>query len=722
MQLMSDAVTVLGSRHGLFVDPCARRAWAIRGEQHPGREIQFLAGVRMDGRIIMLPLSGQGERFEFCDQDMTPTSLKLTGIDGESRLKLELTVRTPLRPRDAAFSTTPVLDMELRLTRLPSAFRWCQPRKEPLTGEAFLKISCDDFVPVEAAGDELRWTWEAVCLANRSEAQSAKPPARQDDCLLALRGEVRDGEVVIPFDTAGGLDGCVIRAAWCTFSEPMMDVQGEPAPFKYTERFAGLDDVLAWARANPAAIADNTAKVDGVFAESNCSAAVNHLLAQTLHAWLADSWWTLDRGADFFTVWEGSCYYHSTVDVEYTQAPLYLAVWPELLGIQLDAWPRFVTDGSGVLGEAGRDLVIFMHDVGQMTTANGTMYNHPMPVEENTNYVLMSYAYWRRSGDFSRARRHAEVIEKALRFVAACDTTGNGVPDVGMANTIDDASPAVQFGREQVYLAVKAMAALDVGADLLDKAGRKEHCEAFRRQSQKIAGVLHEKGWAGDHFVTLLDGSSHGVVDPWTGKAFEGDRIPGWDAAHIYTANGLALLDMVGRGVGIDEMRLREDLHVATRRCMEKFGCRHSDYVPQETGSAGEGGTGHPPRVGWIAMNMMRDIAAFYRGVDLRYLAGGYWDFQTLTNTQGPWLFFETFGGNNLMQYPRGVAIFGYFDALGGVRLDRVTGEVCVAPMSDQLRLPVLPLADWNAGRAPRIEDGRLVDEHGLLGELKTTA
>jgi hypothetical protein len=56
------------------------------------------------------------------------------------------------------------------------------------------------------------------------------------------------------------------------------------------------------------------------------------------------------------------------------------------------------------------------------------------------------------------------------------------------------------------------------------------------------------------------------LKNPWTGETESWDEIPGWDAPHIYTANGLVPLDMVGFGVGLDEHRLREDLVTATHR------------------------------------------------------------------------------------------------------------------------------------------------------------
>jgi uncharacterized protein (DUF608 family) len=93
-----------------------------------------------------------------------------------------------------------------------------------------------------------------------------------------------------------------------------------------------------------------------------------------------------------------------------------------------------------------------------------------MEVEEVANYVILAYAYWRRTGDRSIHLRHGETIRRFLDFLVACDTSGNGVPDLGCTNTIDDASPAIQYGRQNVYLAVKTLAALACGADLLSDA------------------------------------------------------------------------------------------------------------------------------------------------------------------------------------------------------------------------------------------------------------
>jgi hypothetical protein len=126
----------------------------------------------------------------------------------------------------------------------------------------------------------------------------------------------------------------------------------------------------------------------------------------------------------------------------------------------------------------------------------------------------------------------------------------------------------------------------------------------------------------------------------------------------------------------------------------------HTDY--QNTRLAGNdrmaGLAGVALDPGWISMNMVRDMAAFYRGVDLRWLADRYWDWQVTTNTQEPKLFFETFGGNNLCFYPRGVAIWGFFDALAGRVVDRAAGrEKATLPFA-QILVPLLDTADWTRG------------------------
>ena len=61
-------------------------------------------------------------------------------------------------------------------------------------------------------------------------------------------------------------------------------------------------------------------------------------------------------------------------------------------------------------------------------------------------------------------------------------------------------------------------------------------------------------------------------------------------------------------------------------------------------------------------MNMLRDIAAKHFGIDLRRNFEKYWEWQTTSNAEELHMFFETFSGNNLHFYPRGIALFGWLE------------------------------------------------------------
>jgi hypothetical protein len=704
MQLMCDAISVLGSRHGLLWDPVHRRCGIIRFDAyHELPELQLRAGVVVEGKEYLLPLCAEGGQFRFHDQRLSPCTMTMMGIDPASMVKLKLRVVTPFRPRDAAFSTTPVLALRLGAEKLPGVFRWERKTVDPKEVEIFVEFGGPAVAVEQSSPDciDLRFASKRTEMGRWTgqEWEAATEEVPQCDRVVALTGQLTGTRFSrrVSFEATGDN---ALDLAWCVHSGPTLEIMGKRHPFKYASAFASLDAVAEWARRNPTAILDNAAAVEGIIAANNASKSVNNLLAQTLHSWLINTWWVERDGRDWFSVWEGDCYYHSTVDVEYTQAPFYLAVWPELLRMELDAWPEYSKDGSLTLGAKGKGTLFLSHDMGSMESAHGQGYPHEMEVEENANYVILSYAYYRRSGDDSTIRAHGETLEKYLEFLIAADSTGNGVPDQGVANTIDDASPAVQFGREQVYLAVKTLAAFATGAEMMHLLDRPERAAQYRAAADRVRKAIEERGWLGDHYATLLE--KRGTLkNPWSGEVIACEEIPGWDAAHIYTCNGIALLDMVGFSVGLKEERLKGDLVEATRRCLREYGCVHSDFSPGRASLQEAAGlAGAAPNPGWIAMNMLRDLAAFYRGIDLRYLTDRYWEWQVTTNTQQPHLFFETFGGNNLCFYPRGVAIWGFFDALAGLMIDRIAGMDEATRPLPQVRVPRLLDADWVRGKS----------------------
>ena len=59
-------------------------------------------------------------------------------------------------------------------------------------------------------------------------------------------------------------------------------------------------------------------------------------------------------------------------------------------------------------------------------------------------------------------------------------------------------------------------------------------------------------------------------------------------------------------------------------------------------------------------------------------------------------MFFETFAGNNLCFYPRGIAIWGIFDALSGRVIDKTKGLDTASTFFPQVRVPEVFSVDWN--------------------------
>jgi len=517
----------------------------------------------------------------------------------------------------------------------------------------------------------------------------------QHDCVVPLTGDIQNSGFSATVDQlAPGEEQRVLRLAWCTFDDPVMVVQHEVSAFRYQRHVSNLDEVCAWARANADRIEQAAAEFAAIVSNHSLGESVNRMLAYTFHSWLINTWWVdSPTYGEWYACWEGSCYFHSTVDVEYNQMPLYFAIWPELARMLLNQWPRFAQAGEASLGERGKGTLFLSHDIGAGVVSNGQVYPHPMEVEENANYLLAALAYWRRTGDDSPLRANHKTITQLLDFLVAADTNNNGVPDEGVSNTIDDACPAVQFAREQVYLGVKTHAALLAGAAILTHLG--DSPAPYLAQAERLLATINAEGWRDDHFLVCLPSAVQGAFNAWTGKPVTDAEMANWDSPHIYTSNGLVLLDMIGFAHPLDGEKVRDDLLTAREATLTRYGCRH---LARDDNAV------------WMAMNIWRDFAAAYRGHDFLNDMERYWDWQTTVNSNEVMLFYETAFGNQLCFYPRGVAVWGVFDAVSGLRYDKVLGSKTFAPLRANMHVPLLTLADWSTVSVPLlvVKDGQI--------------
>lgn len=712
--LYETILSKLGSRLSLNFRPQEQAVYySPLGRYYDGK-MDLAVGVTVDGETRCLPFTTKHEHFAEVEQHLTMTSVLYRATWREKGLRLEAEFISPFYPQDEMLSTAPVF--YVRLSVVPFG----QTPDSRRSGAVEVIFHQDwDF---RAAGvisrgeiaeeDSLHREMEIDLARTEIGTQSFFMPALEpmemslacDDLLAAEAPAVTANVEGFTFTLE-----CGQEEAWVTWvchtPDPILEIQGEKAPFKYTQFFGSVEEVREYATAEREEILRRTRFFDSLIAEASLTAAEKDLHAFGFQSYLANSWWTVRAdGWDWYSVWEGCCLFHSTVDVEYNMAPFYLLFWPRLLELEIDAWADFALTRPDVAGK------YMSHDIGIRHQVSVQAYPHAMEIEENCNYLLMLHALWRVTGDEGPLRRHWALVRDLATFLHDADKNGNGFPQVGVANTIDDASPAVQFSHEQTYLAVKTAAACRATALMAQQLGDLEVAGECEAQIRRVDETLQEQAWLEDHYAVCIDRGLTEVADPWNeGQLLtevldaEG-RIIGWDAYSLYTSLGLLTLQMTGTPLPLArEDRLRQDIRRAAEESRGPYGCFHSSADHSNE---------------WISMNLHRDFVAAYLGLDLiTPHTGLYWNFELHNNSL--WgrggCFTDTYGGNFLHYYPRGLTSLGMLAALGGVQYDKVVGKLQVAPVRRPLRLPLVQLADWERMRVPWLtaeggEDGAEIE------------
>ena len=719
MHVMTDCAATLGSRFNLIFDPAGCCAYHNAFGEFREQPLNLTVGVRpAGGDVICLPFSASGQVFPYLEQSSSLTSLCYRGVHPDLRIAFEMRLRMPFYPRNAKLSTAPVYYVDLNVSRI-DRWRWTEA-EQPLTrGEIVFQL---DGKGLRLEGGDGFFDYHFVSTSELKEGDPADPEVT-DRGSFTVESRVRGpqdalegpGRMAIPFDLSEDEENTV-NLLWSGWTdEPVLKVDEEQCPFKYQEFFSAEPKLASWAVKNREEVEEQCDFLDELFADWSLGKTSSSFSALALHSFLANSWWvTRQSGTDWFSVWEGSCYYHSTVDVEYNDALTYFALWPELLDMLLNQWAEFDVDAQEEFGKKWKGTSYICHDMGASHVVGRQVYPHQMEVEESANYLLLLAARSFFTGDLKLAREHMPLCRRLADFIVECDTTGTGFPDRGTANTIDDASPALQFGREQTYLAVKAQAALWALAeleDLVSDSGEK-NSERWKAFASKSIKNLNEKAWVKDHFAVTLTRTTEGLVDPWTGEELPEDELEGWDDCSIYTANGMLYLFLANIKTPRWKLaRFIQDIETAERETRTEYGSRH---------------TGQSDSTVWFSQNLWRDYVAAYLGTDMLNNVESYWDYQVLTGDNlDASLYYDTTPGNNLNFYPRGATVFGAPMAAAGMRLNRIAGELQLAPVRGTLRVPLLPLVDWQDMTAPwlvvRTREGvttARITNQKLLGDL----
>ncbi len=721
MQSMTWTMGRLGSRFNLLFEPYKNRVMHSAMGRFLDEPMDLKVGlIEPDGTHCVLPFTTEGTPLSNPEQFERMNSITFRGYSEKHNLRFEFNVHSVFYPQDERLCIMPAFYLEMRVNPV-HRIRWSEVTQPPEKIKLFIRIGRPD-TTISASTDsdgqpasiDLAYTNRLTPRADQyhlpdgisdgphrfvdvnERIVSLNPGCEVTDCNQGLICE-------LPVTDAGS--GTKWRLVWgAHVADNILKVkhkgQTHDACFRYTNAWHNLDEVIDEAIETRDQRLALSRRFEKLLEQAPLDTAQSHLMALSFQAWLSNTFWCdiyedADTRTGWFGAWDGTCAYLGTLDVEYNIALLYLTLWPKLLGMQFSQWAEHEKPHEPSKGS------FLSHDMGGGVNALGQAYPHDMEVEENCNYLLLLQAYTRWTGRDMVLQDVAPLVARLATYLIWADRDGSGFPSKGVANTIDDASPAIQFARKQTYLAVKRLAALKAAADLLRLA---ELEPELARQCDNLAsdslGKVEAAAWLGDHYAVCVDKSAVGIIDAWTGKPLPYDTLPGWDAYSIYTGNGLLLPLMVGRPDLLNHSHLRQDISSAQRENASRYGCGHTSA---ETDNV------------WVSQNLWRDTLAQY--IRLRPLSPQYyWDMQVMSNTGENSLgYTDTYINNYITHNPRGITGMGHLLAAPRLVIDRkAPGGTYITVDPDRhkpQRWPLLPLADWRAGKIPVC----VIDHHGRV-------
>ncbi|MEM1107741.1 MAG: DUF4965 domain-containing protein [Planctomycetota bacterium] len=727
MQLMSWMIGRLGSRFGLMFEPYERRVMHSALGRFLDRPMDLAVGlIEPDGRERVLPFTCDNDRdgidqFANCEQFDRINSITFRGFSERYGMRFELNVHSVFYPQNERLCTMPAFYLEMRVSPLRRFRLMGRVGDAPDKVKLFIRLRRPD-TEIKASGDTIGLSydiplqpsdpWEPPRPFAERIAQGPVVSAREKivslnpNCAVTPDGQGLSLE--LPVTRSGS--GFKWRLVWASHvAEPVLDVkrdgQAYPAALRYTRHWADVDEVAEEAVKTRDERLALSRRFEKLLGQAPLDEAQRHLTNQSFQNFIGNTFWCQtvppaeessetsaggERSAEpieWFSVWDGSPMYHSPLDVEYNNALFYLTLWPRLLKVQLRQWAeRAVThDKSGGL--------VMPHDLGHAMKALGNAYDHPMPVEENANFLLLLETYARWTGDTHVTTAYLDLAKKLTQYLVWTDRDASGFPTEGVANAMVDAGAAMQYARKQTYLAVKRAAALRAAAGMFRRTGQGDFARQCEQLVERDTRKIEDAAWLGDHYAVAVDKSAAELNDPVTGEPLDVDELPGWDAYSIYTANGLLLPELIGQPPLLDRERLTQDVYRSNRECNGRYGDGHSSLEPNN------------PR---ISQNVWRDLLARYLHLGGESSAQQYWDLQVMSNTHAQSLgYTDTYIQNRLHNYPRGVVTMGYFLASPRLMIDRlapgaVGTYITVDPDREMpQRWPLLPLADWQAGKIP---------------------
>lgn len=284
------------------------------------------------------------------------------------------------------------------------------------------------------------------------------------------------------------------------YPQPVItDTSADPVrklKFSYTQWFSNIEEVIFYAWENKKELREKTALFEQEILTPSLSPQVRWLLAQSFHSYLANTWlvWDEAKNNNFeYYVWEGEFKYFNTLDVCHDYAVLEGLYFPWVLKLELDSWQKHAKkDEQGT---------VIPHDLGSRFQLKGVSdFKIPgwqtsgMPVEENANFIILSYWYWKQSGDDKFTKQIAPFINELIDTLIKKDSNNNGIADQNIKITTYDneANSALNHGPDNTYLGVKQLSAYLASAEIFSLSRDEKARDLVLKQAQLITKTLNQ--------------------------------------------------------------------------------------------------------------------------------------------------------------------------------------------------------------------------------------
>jgi hypothetical protein len=698
MQLISWQIARLGSRFSLFFDPHHHHVMHSALGRMLDQPMDLMVGLREpDGTERALPFSHRGKAFHNPEQFERVNSITFRGYSQSYGLRFEFNVHSVFYPQDDALCIMPAIYLEVRVNPADK-LRTVEPDQVPRQVTLFLRINRLD-TDIRTATEDGK---AHIDLRYKTTIPGLAEPVNVAERIISLNPHAQaetDGRgLTLELPVTGIGSGVKWRLVWGAFcgDNILAAATGDPGSagrFRYTRYYDNLDAVMADAVAHRDDRLSHSRRFEKVIEQAPIRMGQRHLLNQSFQSFLASTFWCDAQEPDgqtreWFSNWASSGQPDPSLEVEYHTALFYLAVWPDLLAQQFSRWVQ--------------------RERGHEESGGGYLY-HPdsSPVEENAHFLLLLQAYTRWTGDLSFICRHCDLIERLAAFERWTDRQDCAFPTDGdRAETQEELALPRQTAK-----AIKRIAGLAAAADLLSRVDRQSVADDLDALVQRNANMIEQAAWLGDHYAHSVDRPMPSEMGFYVdGDAdLQRDRNAQRDAYSINTAGALLLPMMVGHPPMLNHDRLVGDILGAIRETIGPYGCAECSTEKDNI---------------LISHNIWRDHLARYMGMAGPTFTQNYWDLQALHNTGEQALgYTDTYVNETRSFSPRGVASFGYLLTFPRLVIDRLApgGErISVDPDRNHTqRWPLLPLADWKAGKIPVCvvdSKGKVTIENDLAG------